>query len=558
MKKKLLFALFMAAGCAAFAQFTPGNLAVYRYGNGAEALTNGVRVPAFVDEYTTTGVKVRTIAIPQTADGNGNYGLEGLGLTSAGTFEAEGFPVLSREGFTLSIIGHNPAQAGEFVIGTLNAAGTWTSNTTVSAADDIGAPRSAVVDGVSVYFNGYQNGVRYKAWGTNTASTRVSQDQNAPRVLTIGETSYGTTTANKIFAPTGTASIPQANLPTTQVIFSIDKNSTPVVPSIPGSALLKSAHQVIVFKTAADRTLIYVLDDGYNPATESYAPPVIKKYRSNSGGNDWVAFGSITVPPNSKSLTGTYDSATGVKLYFTTYGKNGVSDSKLYVIDNPFTVSTEPNPTANLSGTPTLLATAPPNTTFRGVTMAPVANPLPVTLTSFDAKESQNTIKLNWSTSSEKNSSHFDILKSFDGNEFQKIGEVEAAGDSDTNKDYSFIDENPFPGVNYYKLQQFDRNGTATFYGPKQVTSKVERTDFSIYASASKATADLFVYSTIKQKGKISILSIGGQVLHEESLSLEKGYSKITLPVSFIKTGVQVAVLNAQSETITKKFIWQQ
>jgi hypothetical protein len=558
MKKNLLFVMCMATGISAFAQFTPGNLAVYRYGNGTDALANGIRVPVFVDEYNpTTGSKVNTIAIPQTASG-ANYGLEGLGLTTGGTFEAEGFPVLSRDGFTLSIIGHNPEQAGEFVIGTLNAAGTWTANTIVPAADGIGAPRSAVVEGTSVYFNGYQNGVRYKTLGTNTASARVSQEQNAPRVLTIGQTIYGTTTANKIFAPTGTSSIPQANLPTTQVIFSIDKNSTPIVPSIPGSAPLKSAHQVIAFKTASDRTLIYVLDDGYNPATESYALPLIKKYRSNSAGNDWVAFGSITVPANTKSLTGTYDSATGVKLYFTTYGEIGVSDSKLYMIDNPFTVSTEPNSTANLSGTPTLIATAPANTTFRGVTLAPIANPLPVTLTSFDAKESQHTIKLNWATSSEINSSHFDVLKSYDGKEFLKIGEVKAVGISDTHRDYSFVDENPFPGVNYYQLQQFDKNGTTTFYGPKQVTSKVQKTDFSIYASASKAAADLFVYSTIRQQGKIRILSIGGQVLFDENLALEKGYSKITLPANFIKTGVQVALLNAQSETITKKFIWQQ
>jgi hypothetical protein len=131
MKKNLLFVMCMATSLSAFAQFTPGNLAVYRYGNGTDALANGIRVPVFVDEYNpTTGSKVNTIAIPQTASG-ANYGLEGLGLTSAGLFEREGYPVLSRDGFTLSIIGHHPNQNGQFVIGTINAAGSVSTNTLV-------------------------------------------------------------------------------------------------------------------------------------------------------------------------------------------------------------------------------------------------------------------------------------------------------------------------------------------------------------------------------------------------------------------------------------------
>ena len=118
MKKRLLTIFLTAMGAfSAFAQFAPGNLAVYRYGNGVAPMSNGTRVPVFVDEYTPAGVFVKSIAIPQTASG-GNYGFEGLGLKSDGTFENEGYPVLSKDGSTFSVIGYHPSQAGDFVIGT--------------------------------------------------------------------------------------------------------------------------------------------------------------------------------------------------------------------------------------------------------------------------------------------------------------------------------------------------------------------------------------------------------------------------------------------------------
>jgi len=410
MKKTIsLIITIVAVGCSAFAQFTAGNLAVYRYGDGSP-LVSGGRVPVFIDEYNpTTGEKVRTIAISRTANG-ANYGLEGLGLTAAGTFEAEGYPVLSRNGETMSIIGYNPAQSGQFVIATISASGDVNTTTLVASTDNIGTPRSAVIEGTAVYFNGYQNGVRYKTLGTNTASTRVSTDQNAPRVLTIAETSYGSgpTLVTKIFAPNASTSIPSRDLPlTTQQTFS-------TAPNIPGGAPLLSAHQVLVFKSVTGRTLIYVLDD-------NNGSPLIKKYRSNASGSDWVTFGNISVPANTKSIAGVY-SSTGVTLYFTTYSNpNAGNASQLYAFTNSFTSANEAETAANMTGTPTLIATAPANTTFRGVTLAPVYGKVPSSLVA--EVIALNEVKLSWKDNSTTETG-FEIERSTDGVNFSLLATV--------------------------------------------------------------------------------------------------------------------------------------
>ena len=532
MKRKLLTIIFTAFGTlSAWAQFATGNLAIYRYGDGT-AMTGGNRVAVFVDEYTPSGSFVRTYTISRTAVG-GNYGFEGLGLTASNGFENEGYPVLSKDGTTMSIIGYNPAQTGEFVIGTLNAAGTWTANTLV--VDAIGTPRSAVVEGVSVYFNGFQNGVRYKTLGTSAASTRVSTGLDAPRVLNIADTYFSASNNGlKLFAPNALTSIPNSPLPTTSVTFA-------TVPNVPGAAPLAKAHQVAAIKTANNRTLVYVIDD-------ADGAPMLKKYRSNAAGTDWVSFGSIAIPANTRSITALYTSTTGVKLYLTSYGTVGGNDSKLYTYSDNFTVATEGS-VASISGSLTELATAPANTTFRGVTMAPGTNVLPVTLTAFNANEKNGSIRLNWTTASEINASHYNIMRSSTASNFQKIDQVSAKGASN----YSFVDEKPMPGTNYYQLEQIDFNGDKVYFGPVSAAIPVPKTDFDIVKYGDNI--ELYIYSVKAQNGKIALADVNGKIAYSQSAQLEKGYNKVTVPSGKLSKGLAIISLSTTDGRLAKKTV---
>ncbi len=531
MKRKLLTIIFAAfSTLSAWAQFAPGNLAIYRYGDGT-AMTNGNRVAVFVDEYTSSGVFVRTYNIPRTAAG-GNYGFEGLGLTASNAFENEGYPVLSKDGTTMSIIGYNPAQTGEFVIGTLNSAGVWTANTLV--IDAIGTPRSAVVEGTAVYFNGFQNGVRYKTMGTAVASTRVSTGLDAPRVLTIADTYFSASNNGlKLFAPNALTSIPNSPLPTTSVTFA-------TTPNVPGAAALTKAHQVAAIKTVNNRTLAYVIDD-------ADGAPTLKKYRSNAAGTDWVSFGSIAVPANTRSITAVYNSTTGVKLYLTSYGTGG-NNSKLYTYNDNFTVATEGS-VAALSGSLTELATAPANTTFRGVTMAPGTNVLPVTLTTFNANEKNGAIRLNWTTASEINASHYNILRSSTASNFQKIDQVSAKGASN----YNFVDEKPLPGVNYYQLEQVDFNGDKACFGPVTANIPVPKTDFDIAKYGE--SIELHIYSVKAQNGKIALADVNGKIAYSQSAQLEKGYNKVVVSAGKLSKGLAIISLNTSEGKLAKKTV---
>jgi Secretion system C-terminal sorting domain len=95
--------------------------------------------------------------------------------------------------------------------------------------------------------------------------------------------------------------------------------------------------------------------------------------------------------------------------------------------------------------------------------------PLPITLTEFWIERSQSHIALSFTTATELNNSHFDIERSNDGRNFTKIGEVKGAGNSQVLQQYSFTDETPRNGINYYRLKQVDFDGQFTYSAVRSV-----------------------------------------------------------------------------------------
>jgi hypothetical protein len=102
----------------------------------------------------------------------------------------------------------------------------------------------------------------------------------------------------------------------------------------------------------------------------------------------------------------------------------------------------------------------------------PVA--LPVELLYFDGKNLGEYNLLEWSTASENNSSHFDILTSIDGYSWNSIGIITSAENSTSILNYSTIDDSPRSTINYYKLTQYDLDGKSKEYGPISIDNRTK------------------------------------------------------------------------------------
>ena len=88
---------------------------------------------------------------------------------------------------------------------------------------------------------------------------------------------------------------------------------------------------------------------------------------------------------------------------------------------------------------------------------------LPVSLLEIKATPAISSTLLSFSTATELNNSHFAIERSADARIFSEIGQVKGAGTTQEPQSYTFTDERPLAGTNYYRLRQVDYDGTESF-----------------------------------------------------------------------------------------------
>jgi hypothetical protein len=85
---------------------------------------------------------------------------------------------------------------------------------------------------------------------------------------------------------------------------------------------------------------------------------------------------------------------------------------------------------------------------------------LPVELVSFTSKNVNNDAHLFWQTTSETNNDYFLIERSNNETDWQAITTIQGAGNSTQLNSYNVIDPNPGSGQLYYRLSQFDFDGS--------------------------------------------------------------------------------------------------
>ncbi|PWJ55585.1 putative secreted protein (Por secretion system target)/choice-of-anchor A domain-containing protein [Dyadobacter jejuensis] len=88
---------------------------------------------------------------------------------------------------------------------------------------------------------------------------------------------------------------------------------------------------------------------------------------------------------------------------------------------------------------------------------------LPVTLNSFDVSNQESQVVLDWKTSEETNSSHFEVQHSTNAKEWRTLAFVDAQGHSTSESRYHLVDDHAMPGANFYRLKMIDMDGTYSF-----------------------------------------------------------------------------------------------
>ena len=184
-----------------------------------------------------------------------------------------------------------------------------------------------------------------------------------------------------------------------------------------------------------------------------------------------------------------------------------------------------------------------------------VTNPLPVELVSFRAEKAEKQVNLTWETASEKNNDYFIIERSANGRNFEAIGKVKGAGNSNTVNAYAFADKNPMSGVSYYRLKQIDFDGKFEYSKIVSVTFESKLTSVVLAAYPNPAINELNVnVNGLQGKATLDITDATGRSLKQISVN---GSETTTLNVETLPKGIYQIRVISENGTSVSKFLKQ-
>ena len=143
---------------------------------------------------------------------------------------------------------------------------------------------------------------------------------------------------------------------------------------------------------------------------------------------------------------------------------------------------------------------------------------LPVKLSTFKGQIVKGKSELNWITQTETNNRGFDIEKSTDGRNFNRIGFVAGMGTSTMRNSYSFTDPAVLQRVQYFRLKQLDRNGRYTYSQVVKLTQ--DGMPLQLTSVVNPATTNLiFILNDApRQAIQVTLLDAAGRAVLKQGM----------------------------------------
>lgn len=185
---------------------------------------------------------------------------------------------------------------------------------------------------------------------------------------------------------------------------------------------------------------------------------------------------------------------------------------------------------------------------------------LPVTLVSFSAGlNAANEVDIKWTTSWEKNVSHFSIEKSTDGQNYSQVGLVFATGNSSDLVNYSFTDKkiDANKSTIYYRLRSVDIDGSYELSAIRTVTIGSQNRPgvaVSTYPNPVNSQLKITLPSNWHRKQvTFQVVNHSGQVV-KKSISGSASQTE-TLDVNYLAPGIYILSAICNGETAVQKII---
>ncbi len=166
-----------------------------------------------------------------------------------------------------------------------------------------------------------------------------------------------------------------------------------------------------------------------------------------------------------------------------------------------------------------------------------LARTLPVTLVYFTAAKEKEGVLLTWKTTAEINMRGYEIDRSTTAGLFSNIGIVAASG-STTATTYTFFDNAPFDGVNYYRLKMYNKDGSFAYSNVKKISLSMPLTVKVMPNPVKNNLLKLSITSPDNMSGEIVITTVDGKILVRKKINIQKGGAMQEVNLSNAAAGV--------------------
>jgi trimeric autotransporter adhesin len=166
---------------------------------------------------------------------------------------------------------------------------------------------------------------------------------------------------------------------------------------------------------------------------------------------------------------------------------------------------------------------------------------LPVQMLSFTAALRNNAALLNWTTATEVNTANFEIERSIDGSNYDKIGTVAASGNSTIAIDYAYTDNDAITlssSVIYYRLKIIDRDGNYAYSSIVSVSLADIAGRVTIFPNPAADKTNVTIGALTDGQVQWKVLDNAGRTVLQNTAQLKKGRNNIVININKMSAGI--------------------
>jgi hypothetical protein len=275
----------------------------------------------------------------------------------------------------------------------------------------------------------------------------------------------------------------------------------------------------------------------------SYAPNMFYRHRLTGlvPGNTytlsfWAANLSPSSPLQPNILAGITDTSSGITLGSVSTGSLPIDNSwHQYVFSFVATVTTGDIFLRNnaLGGFGNDLA-------IDDISLSMLCNVLPISLINFNAQKQGSNALLKWSTTSLVTYNYFEIERSADGSNWSDIGRIDADTLNASVLNYSYPDNSPLTGTNYYRIKGFDANGEV-LYSVTEIVQFNSSTQWMVSLYPNPATSSTSIKLQTNQPIQmIRVFDINGKLMMLKNIAESETSSVYPLNINSYPTGMYI------------------